>query len=73
MPYAYAQALAAIAKDGGSAVNNAVLNRLEEYGYIEKTGAAYRPTFLVMFKNKSLLRKVLLGYNFGSFYKSTLI
>lgn len=51
MPYAYAQVLTAIVKDGGSTVNNAVLNRLEEYGYIKKTGAAYHPTFLVMFKN----------------------
>ncbi len=50
MPYAYAQALAAIAKNGGSTVNTAVLSRLEEYGYIKKTGAAYHPTFLAMFK-----------------------
>lgn len=52
MPYAYAQALAPIAKGEDGTVNDAVLSHLEEYGYIKKTGAAYHPTFLVMLKSK---------------------
>lgn len=52
VPYAYAQALTAIAKGEGSTINDAILNHLQQHGYIEKNESAYRPTFLVMFKSK---------------------
>ena len=52
MPYHCAQALVSVANGEYYSVEASVLDYLEENGYIEKVGGRYKPTFLVMFKNK---------------------
>ena len=51
--YADGLALLAAARGDTSTVPPAVLERLEKAGYLEKKDGAYRPTFLVMFKEKN--------------------
>lgn len=52
LTYAEGQALSAVAKGNGAEVNEKILKKLVEYGYLCKDGERYRPTFLVMVKNK---------------------
>lgn len=55
LPYAYAQALAAAAKGECDTVEPAILERLTEYGYLEKKNGKIQPTFLVMFEDRGEL------------------
>lgn len=45
--------LVSVANGDISSVDEAVRKRLEGYGYIEKTEDGYKPTFLVMYKDKN--------------------
>ena len=53
MPYSYAQALVSIANGEADKLDESVIAYLEKHGYIEKVETCYKPTFLVMFKNKN--------------------
>lgn len=55
LPHAYAQALVEIAKGEGDTVKPAILDRLMEYGYLEKKDGKVQPTFLVMFEDRGEL------------------
>ncbi len=48
--YVHGQGLVAVAEGRCNEVEEAILNRLESYGYIKKTADGYAPTFLVMRK-----------------------
>lgn len=58
-------ALVDIAKGRADEVDSAVLSRLAEYGYIKETPNGFKPTFLVMFKdkNKNMPPEVEAEYN----------
>ena len=51
--YADGQAMVAVANGMSSEVDNAILKRLESWGYIKKTDDGYIPTIMVMHRNKS--------------------
>lgn len=53
LTYSDGQALVSVAKGESNKVNEIILNRLIEYGYIQKTDNGYKPTFLVMFQNQN--------------------
>lgn len=55
LPHAYAQALLAAAKGESESVEPAILERLTEYGYLEKKNGKIQPTFLVMFEDRGEL------------------
>lgn len=55
LPHAYAQALLAAAKGECDTVEPAILERLTEYGYLEKKNGKIQPTFLVMFEDRGEL------------------
>lgn len=50
--YTCGKALVDIAKGRTDEVDSVILNRLAEYGYIKETPDGFKPTFLVMFKDK---------------------
>jgi RNA polymerase sigma factor (sigma-70 family) len=52
--YADGQGMVAVANGKSGEVNEAVLRRLESFGYIKKTDKGYIPTIMVMRKEKSL-------------------
>ena len=52
MPYVYAQALVSIAKGEAEDVDRSILAYLYEHGYITNEDNVYKPTFLVMFREK---------------------
>ena len=53
LTYADGQAMVAVAEGKGADVDKSILNRLESYGYIQKTDDGYIPAIMVMRKNKS--------------------
>ena len=53
LTYADGQAMVAVADGKCSDVDNAILKRLESYGYIKKADDSYVPTIMVMRKEKS--------------------
>ena len=53
LTYADGQAMVAVAEGKSEDVDNAILNRLESYGYIKKADDGYVPTIMVMRKEKS--------------------
>lgn len=53
LTYADGQAMVAVAEGKSEEVDNAILNRLESYGYIKKADDGYVPTIMVMRKEKS--------------------
>ena len=53
LTYADGQAMVAVAEGKSADVDNAILKRLESYGYIKKTDDGYVPAIMVMRKNKS--------------------
>ncbi|MDE7234909.1 MAG: sigma-70 family RNA polymerase sigma factor [Ruminiclostridium sp.] len=55
LPHAYAQALLAAAKGELDTVEPTILERLTEYGYLEKKNGKFQPTFLVMFEDRGEL------------------
>lgn len=52
LPYAYAQALVAIAQGESESVDPSVIAYLEQYDYIKKAGDVCKPAFLVMLQSK---------------------
>ncbi|MGI6635145.1 MAG: sigma-70 family RNA polymerase sigma factor [Christensenellales bacterium] len=53
LSYADGQGMAAIAQGKGGEIDEAVLKRLESYGYIQKTDKGFVPTMMVMRAEKS--------------------
>ena len=53
LTYADGQAMVAVAEGKSADIDNAILKRLESYGYIKKTDDGYIPAIMVMRKNKS--------------------
>ena len=53
LTYADGQAMVAVADGKCADVDNAILNRLESYGYIKKADDGYVPTIMVMRRDKS--------------------
>ena len=51
--YTHGQGLVAVAEGRCNEVEEAILNRLESYGYIKKSAEGYSPTFLVMRKERA--------------------
>lgn len=54
LTYGEGEAMVAVANGKSNQVNEAVLKRLETYGYIKQTDSGYIPTILVMRKEKAL-------------------
>ena len=54
LTYADGQAMVAVAEGKCADVDDAILKRLESYGYIKKADGGYVPTIMVMRKDKSL-------------------
>ncbi|MBR6769484.1 MAG: sigma-70 family RNA polymerase sigma factor [Clostridia bacterium] len=53
LTYADGQAMVAVANGKSAEVDNAILKRLESYGYIKKADGDYVPTIMVMRKEKA--------------------
>ncbi len=53
IPYSDGQAMVGVANGKNSEVDEAILKRLEDYGYIKKTDDGYVPTIMVIRRDKS--------------------